>query len=270
MSTELQYHFPERESFARGLLDGVLSPARGILYTLENSSLWKYLLIPCLVMFFIMGLTLVGLYFQGGNISEWIQGIIWVPNPNETSFIQKSIVFIYQWGVSLGVWIIGIIGAYTIGIALAPPLTEGLSTAICEKEGWTFKGPTTSLATSLLKNILESIISLLVYILIICCLFFLSLIPFLGLCAPIIGVFVTSFFMAKELLEIPMSAQSIPLKQRLKYLWHYRFTTLGFGGTCALLMMLPLANLFIFPFLIVAATLLYYKHPAQLREQPTQ
>ena len=250
-----------QRSFFFDFFQGVQYPLKGILYTLKHPSLWKYLLIPCCLMLVLLSITLITLIFQADHISQWLQQKLWAPDTTQTGFVHSALMFMYEWGLYLGIWIIGIFGAYTCGLILAPPLTEGLSEAIQKQEGWTLVNKDNSLGTTIVKPIFESVVSVILYLCIISILFVLSFLPIVGLCTPVIGALVTAFFMAKELLEVPMGTHQIPLKQRVRYLWYHRSKMFGFGGTCAVLMLLPLANLCVFPFLLVGSTLLYCTTP---------
>jgi CysZ protein len=88
-------------------------------------------------------------------------------------------------------------------------------------------------------------------------LFVLGLIPVLGqTVVPVLQALVAGFFLAVELLAIPLERRGLHLAGRLRFVWRHRAQTLGFGITAFLLLLVPLMNLLAMPGAVVGATLL--------------
>jgi CysZ protein len=88
-------------------------------------------------------------------------------------------------------------------------------------------------------------------------LFVLGLIPVLGqTVAPVLQAVVAGFFLAVELLAIPLERRGLHLAGRLRFVWRHRAQTLGFGITAFLLFLVPLMNVLAMPGAVVGATLL--------------
>ncbi len=89
---------------------------------------------------------------------------------------------------------------------------------------------------------------------------FVALIPILLVCIPGWGVFpatvVGAVFIAWEYVDFSVIRHRTLFKDRLKIAWNNIFYLFGFGS----LLMIPILNLFLFPFAIVGATLLYFEH----------
>src|SRR4029450_5473904 len=88
-------------------------------------------------------------------------------------------------------------------------------------------------------------------------LFVLWLFPVLGPpVAPVFQALVAGFFLAVELLAIPLERRGVHLAGRLQFVWRHRAQTLGFGVTAFLLFLVPLMNVLAMPGAVVGATLL--------------
>ncbi|HZA82344.1 MAG TPA: EI24 domain-containing protein [Actinomycetes bacterium] len=88
-------------------------------------------------------------------------------------------------------------------------------------------------------------------------LFVLGLFPVLGqTVVPVLQALVAGFFLAVELLAIPLERRGLRLAGRLRFVWRHRAQTLGFGVTAFLLFLVPLMNVLALPGAVVGATLL--------------
>jgi CysZ protein len=88
-------------------------------------------------------------------------------------------------------------------------------------------------------------------------LFVLGLFPVLGqTVVPVVQALVAGFFLAVELLAIPLERRGLRLAGRLRFVWRHRAQTLGFGVTAFLLFLVPLMNVLAMPGAVVGATLL--------------
>ena len=88
-------------------------------------------------------------------------------------------------------------------------------------------------------------------------LFLLGLFPVFGqTVVPVLQTLVAGFFLAVELLAIPLERRGLHLAGRLRFVWRHRAQTLGFGITAFLLFLVPLMNVLAMPGAVVGATLL--------------
>lgn len=88
-------------------------------------------------------------------------------------------------------------------------------------------------------------------------LFVLGLFPVFGqTVVPVLQALVAGFFLAVELLAIPLERRGLHLAGRLRFVWRHRAQTLGFGITAFLLFLVPLMNVLAMPGAVVGATLL--------------
>jgi CysZ protein len=88
-------------------------------------------------------------------------------------------------------------------------------------------------------------------------LFVLGLLPVFGqTVVPVLQALVAGFFLAVELLAIPLERRGLHLSGRLRFVWRHRAQTLGFGLTAFFLFLVPLMNVLALPGAVVGATLL--------------
>jgi CysZ protein len=87
--------------------------------------------------------------------------------------------------------------------------------------------------------------------------FLLGVLPVIGqTVAPVVGAIVSGFFLAIELLAIPLQRRGLNLRQRLRWVWRHRHVTVGFGVASFLLFLVPLMNVVAMPAAVVGGTLL--------------
>ena len=85
----------------------------------------------------------------------------------------------------------------------------------------------------------------------------LGVVPVIGqTVVPVLGAMVSGFFLAIELLAIPLERRGLRLRQRLRFAWAHRATVVGFGVTAFLLFLVPLMNIVAMPGAIVGGVLL--------------
>jgi CysZ protein len=104
---------------------------------------------------------------------------------------------------------------------------------------------------------LESLALLAVVLLTSLPLLVLGVVPVVGqTVAPVLGAMVSGFFLAIELLAIPLERRGLRLRQRLRFAWANRATVIGFGVAAFLLFLVPLMNIVAMPGAIVGGVLL--------------
>ena len=87
--------------------------------------------------------------------------------------------------------------------------------------------------------------------------FLLGLLPVVGqIVGPVAGAVVSGFFLAIELLAIPLERRGLRLAQRVRWVWRHRGVTVGFGVASFLLFLVPLMNVLAMPAAVVGGTLL--------------
>jgi CysZ protein len=88
-------------------------------------------------------------------------------------------------------------------------------------------------------------------------LFALGFLPFVGQTAvPVLGFFVTGFFLTEELTAVALQRRGIELSARLSLLRSRKTLAWGFGTPLALAFLIPFAAVFLMPGAVAGATLL--------------
>ncbi|EFK99524.1 integral membrane protein [Streptomyces sp. SPB78] len=89
------------------------------------------------------------------------------------------------------------------------------------------------------------------------CLFAAGFLPFVGqTVVPVIGFFVTGFFLAEELASIALARRRVDLRERLALLRGRKQLTWGFGVPLGLAFLVPVVAVFLMPGAVAGATLL--------------
>ncbi|MGV9555166.1 EI24 domain-containing protein [Streptomyces sp. NPDC003522] len=88
-------------------------------------------------------------------------------------------------------------------------------------------------------------------------LFALGFVPFLGqTVVPVIGLFVTGFFLTEELTSVALQRRTVDVRSRLVLLRSRRTLVWGFGTPLALAFLVPLVAVFLMPGAVAGATLM--------------
>lgn len=88
-------------------------------------------------------------------------------------------------------------------------------------------------------------------------LFALGFIPFLGqTVVPVIGLFVTGFFLTEELTSVALQRRTVDARSRLALLRARRTLVWGFGTPLAVAFLVPFVAVFLMPGAVAGATLM--------------
>ncbi|MSP62609.1 MAG: hypothetical protein EXR72_20220 [Myxococcales bacterium] len=108
------------------------------------------------------------------------------------------------------------------------------------------------------RGLLHALLRVVVYLAISLPLWLVNLIiPPLAPIMAILSILATSYFLAYDYLDYPLSNRAAGAGTKWGYVTEHGAESLGFGGMTGLLLAIPLLNLFIAPFAAVGATLLY-------------
>lgn len=90
----------------------------------------------------------------------------------------------------------------------------------------------------------------------------LFLIPVVNIAASVLWIIFGAWFMTIEYADYPMGNHDMSFPQQLASLRASRWSSLGFGGSVMLLMMIPLVNFLAMPAAVCGATLFWHKELA--------
>lgn len=86
----------------------------------------------------------------------------------------------------------------------------------------------------------------------------LNLVPVVGsVLASLASALATAFFVAREVMDIPLSRRRMSFRDKLAFLREHRAAVGGHGAVVAVLLMIPLANLLVTPVAVLGASLLF-------------
>ena len=118
-------------------------------------------------------------------------------------------------------------------------------------------------AKQMVKDVIPSLLSelrKLVYFLIRAIpLLILFLIPLLNIAAPFLWMAFSAWFLALEYGDYPMANHKLAFKQQHRRLKQARFSSLIFGGTLTLMMMVPVLNFIAMPAAVAGATIFWHE-----------
>jgi CysZ protein len=157
----------------------------------------------------------------------------------------------------LGSTAVLVVSFTVIAQIIGQPFYERISDRIEHRLGAPPAGAGTPWWQSFPRASLESALLLVMTLACTAPLFVLGLFPVFGqTVVPVLQALVAGFFLAVELLAIPLERRGLHLAGRLRFVWRHRAQTLGFGITAFLLFLVPLMNVLAMPGAVVGAILL--------------
>ena len=157
----------------------------------------------------------------------------------------------------LGATVVLVMSFTVIAQIIGQPFYERISDRVEHQLGALPAGADAPWWRSFPRASLESVLLLALTLACTAPLFVLGLFPVVGqTVVPVLQALVAGFFLAVELLAIPLERRGLHLAGRLRFVWRHRAQTLGFGVTAFLLFLVPLMNLLAMPGAVVGATLL--------------
>ena len=220
----------------------------------------RFVIVPLaanVVLFSLMGWALYQVmvdFYETAMLSvpEWLQFLSWIITPL--------------------LWMIGgLVSGYTSTLAVLL-LTSPFHSLLAEKveEYVTGESPPAieGLGASLFevpRAFVREIRKLLYYLPMALAVLILTFIPGLNALAPLAWFLLGAWMMSLQFLDYPMDNHHLPFREVPEACAARRLSTIGFGGTIALLGGIPLLNLIMIPAAVIGATLLWCEELRPLR-----
>lgn len=274
-STKIHGLFPDRQSLINqilsdlnrsktrkpGFLTGVMAPFQGFHFLLTHSSTWSRALVPTLVfvlLFFsiaipgVWGMHLLTNHLTLKYSSRWAHIGVW---------LLRLVLYIVAFCLSL---IIAMITAQP----LSAPALESLVRAQERHLKYPIR-PEEPFWSSVWRSVRVAIVSIFAALILFISLtlieFFLP--PSVILTTPI-KILLTSFILAYDIIDYPLSLHLLGVKERVPWFRHYLWTTLGFGLAMEVIFLIPGAVLLLLPAGVCGATRLVIAAERASIDQP--
>ena len=237
------------------MLDGAIFVPRGISLFVKRPGLWLYGMAPVAVS---AGILLVLVFL----LAFWLDDFTRLVTPFADAwpgFLRTVVRFSIGAAVVATFLLLVVVSFAEITNVIGQPFFEIISDTVEKERGNAPPGTDTPWWHTLPRATLESSITIVAYICFLVPLFAASFIPFVGqTVVPVVAGVVSGWFIALEIVQIPLERRGHKLRSRLSFHWdpRHRFEVLGFGIAAFLLFMVPLMNLLAMPGAVVGATLL--------------
>lgn len=220
----------------------------------------RFVIVPLaanVVLFSLMGWALYQVmvdFYEAAMLSvpEWLQFLSWIITPL--------------------LWMIGgLVSGYTSTLAVLL-LTSPFHSLLAEKVEAYITGESPPAREGLGASLFEvpraffrEIRKLLYYLPMALAVLILTFIPGLNALAPLAWFLLGAWMMSLQFLDYPMDNHHLPFREVPEACAARRLSTIGFGGTIALLSGIPLLNLIMIPAAVIGATLLWCEELRPLR-----
>jgi len=232
----------------RHLLDGQRWVAR-------HGRQYGFALLPGLIALLLYAVALVALAVWGGDAVSWATPFAdhW-SSPWQSLFRGFLTVVLFALGLLLAV-----LTFTAVTLLLGQPFYDGLSERVDADVSPDGTAPRSDLplARELWISARDSARILMRALVWGVLLFALGLLPFVGQTViPVLGFFVTGFFLTEELTSIALQRRGIELRARLALLRSRRMLVWGYGTPLGLAFLVPFVAVFLMPGAVAGATLL--------------
>ncbi|MEU2304815.1 EI24 domain-containing protein [Streptomyces misionensis] len=243
----------------RLLLDGQRWVAR-------HGRQYGFALLPGLIALVLYAIALVALAVWGGGAVSWATPFAdhW-PSPWQSLFRGFLTAVLFALGLLLAV-----LTFTAVTLLIGQPFYENLSERVdadVSPEG-TAPRSDLPLARELWISARDSVRILVRALVWGVLLFALGLLPFVGqTVVPVIGFFVTGFFLTEELTAVALQRRGVELRARLALLRSRRMLVWGYGTPLGLVFLVPFVAVFLMPGAVAGATLLARELLGEDREE---
>jgi CysZ protein len=239
-------------TFVAQFSHGFRLPFRGAALLFRERSLLVWAVVPVLLNLALLVLAVV-LAVTGGPA---LLGLVW-PHPNgagmRTLWVMAAVLTV------VALVLVGSAVLYALSGILATPFNDTLSERVERHfiEGSPPKVPFAVLLHDVLVSAAHSAASLAIYLVVMGVLLLLALIPVAGSAVfTVLGSASTAVFLARDLLDGPLTRRRYGYLEKLRVLNENRALTFGLGSASALLTWLPLAGVLLMPFAVAGGAIL--------------
>ncbi|WP_227999954.1 EI24 domain-containing protein [Nocardia australiensis] len=212
-------------------------------------------LLPGLITLVLYIAALIGLLFVAGDVVDWATPFAddWA-SPWLGLFRGFLLVLIFGLGLLLAV-----ITFTAVTLLIGQPFYEKLSEQVDKSESADGTAPESGLPLMRelwisLRDSVRLLVRALVWAVL---LFILGFVPVLGqTVVPVVGVFVTGFFLVQELTSVALMRRRVEVREQLALLRSRRMLVWGFGAPLAFAFLIPLVAVFLMPGAVAGATLM--------------
>jgi CysZ protein len=244
-------------SAVRRFVRGATYPWRGLRFLLPRTELWPWAAGPFFITLWMILGALWGAIWYGDDLLA----LLWTrPELQASSTLEIVLWDTVANSLRLAVFIVAAVAAWILGNMLASPLYDVLAE---KTEGLLLDRPEHAFDWRIAlgdawMSIRHSALGLILYAAVMGPLFLLNLVPGAGsVLYTVLSSVATVFFIARELMDIPLSRRRTPFVAKLRWIASHKALLAGMGAMCMVLLMVPLVNFFSMPIAVMGGTLMY-------------
>ncbi|WP_182876577.1 EI24 domain-containing protein [Microbispora sp. H10670] len=233
-----------------GFAEGIGFCFRGLGWVARHPGWWLFGLIPALIALALYIVALVWLGTHATDVAAWV-----TPFADDWGWRDtfRALVgfMIFVVGLALSV-----LTFTAVTLVIGDPFYEKLSEKVEEDLGG-LPGGDLPFWSSLFRSVRDSLVTLWYVLLFTVPLFVLGFVPVVGqTVVPVVGAFVSGFFLTVELTALAMERRGLRRKERFALLRANLPVTLGFGVPLFLSFMVPLVSVVAMPGAVAGAAML--------------
>jgi CysZ protein len=234
------------------LMAGMRFLGRGQRWAFGHGRWFGFGLLPALVAFVLYAAALTALGLYADDIAAWA-----TPFADDWSAGRRTalrVVFaVLLWAAA---FLLAVLTFTAVTLLVGDPFYEKLSEEVERSEGGCPPGPGHGLWRQLVTAVGDSLYVVWRALHWAVPLFVLGFVPVLGqTVVPVIGFFVSGFFLSLELTSVALQRRGVPVRERLRLLRRHKATEWGFGVPLALAFLVPFVAVVLMPGAVAGAAL---------------
>jgi CysZ protein len=243
---------PHGETPSARFRHGLRYPLRGARYLLDHPELWPWVALPALInVGLLLGATAISFVVVPFVISTWL-------TPPEGLLYSVWIALVVM--LSLAVFGFSAVVLYTASGLVALPFQELLSSRMEDQ----LLGELVEEATparvlgDVAMSLRHTLAALAMWVMVMGPLLLLNLFPPIGELLYLgLGGTATAFFLAREMVDSPLSRRRLAFREKLRWLRSDLSSFMGLGAATGLLLWIPLLNFVCLPISVAGGTLMF-------------
>lgn len=245
---------PREGSTARQFFRGMGYPARGLVFLWRNTDLWGWAAAPLLITAWMIAAAVWATVWYADDLVM----AVW-PRP-DGDVLRLTLWMLAVRALQVLLFLLLAVVSWVFGNMISSPFWDVLAERAEQK---LLDRPDTPFDVRIAlgdawMSVRHSILGLLLYVGIMGPLLLLNLVPGVGsVLYTVLSYPTTVFFVARELMDIPLSRRRTPFRDKLRWIGQHKPVLAGLGTAGMLMLAVPFVNLLVMPFAVMGGTLLY-------------
>jgi CysZ protein len=247
---------PRRGTVLHRFFRGLLYPWHGTVWLWSHRDLWPWATAPLL----ITGWMIAGALWLTVSYGDTMMAWVWAPPNGQVHPFAATLWWLAAHVLEGLLFLVLAVVLFVLGNMLASPfwdvLAERTEKVLIDRPETVFDLRVALGDASM--SVRHSFLGIGLYLAVMLALTLLNLVPGVGTALDTILAWpATAFFVAREVMDIPLSRRRTPFVEKLRWMGRHPALLAGLGTSTMFLLAVPFLDLLVMPFAVMGGTLLY-------------